>query len=127
MITQEHFMEIQILQKQGKGIRQIAKELGLSRNTVKKYLNSKKPPKYQSKQKLPSKLDPYKVYLDKRIKDAKPHLIPATVLYLEIKQLGYRGKVTILRDWIRKEKMQVIQQEKVIRFETPPGHQAQVD
>ncbi|ADI39237.1 transposase [Waddlia chondrophila WSU 86-1044] len=107
MITQEYFMEIQILRKQGKGIRQIANELCLSRNTVRKYLRSKKPPKYHSNQKRPSKLDPFKAFLEKRIKNAGRHFIPATVLYREIKELGYQGGITILRDWVRKGKKQV--------------------
>lgn len=127
MITQEYFMEIQILRKQGKGIRQIANELCLSRNTVRKYLRSKKPPKYHSNQKRPSKLDPFKAFLEKRIKNAGRHFIPATVLYREIKELGYQGGITILRDWVRKGKKQVESQKRVVRFETPPGHQAQVD
>lgn len=120
-------MEIQILRKQGKGIRQIAVELGLSRNTVRKYLKLNELPKYRLNQKRPSKLDPFKEYIKKRIENAKPHLIPATVLYREIKQLGYQGKVTILRDWVRKEKKQTENPERVVRFETPPGQQAQVD
>lgn len=127
MITQEYFMEIQILRKQGKGIRQIAIEMGLSRNTVRKYLRTRKPPKYQLNQKRPSKLDPYKAFLQERINNAKPHLIPATVLHQEIKDLGYQGGITILRGWVRREKKQAETVEKIVRFETPPGHQAQVD
>ena len=38
MITKERCMEIRILYRQGKGIRETARLTGLSRNTVRKYL-----------------------------------------------------------------------------------------
>ena len=38
MITEERCMEIQILHRQGKSIREICRLTGLSRNTVRKYL-----------------------------------------------------------------------------------------
>jgi len=37
-------MEIQILRKQGRSIRQISKDMGISRNTVRKFLRSNHPP-----------------------------------------------------------------------------------
>ncbi|WP_146699385.1 helix-turn-helix domain-containing protein, partial [Shigella flexneri] len=47
MVTFETVMEIKILHKQGMSSRTIARELGLSRNTVKRYLQAKsEPPKY---------------------------------------------------------------------------------
>jgi transposase len=38
MLKRDNFMEILILNKQGMGIRAIAKKLGISRNTVRKYV-----------------------------------------------------------------------------------------
>ncbi len=38
MLTKEAVMEIQILSRRGLGIRAISSELGISRNTVRKYL-----------------------------------------------------------------------------------------
>ena len=38
MLTQEQAVEIRVLRRQGMGIRAIAKELGLSRRTVRRYL-----------------------------------------------------------------------------------------
>ncbi len=47
MVTFETVMEITILHKQGMSSRAIARELGISRNTVKRYLQAKsEPPKY---------------------------------------------------------------------------------
>ncbi|SAD86530.1 Transposase and inactivated derivatives [Enterobacter hormaechei] len=41
-------------------------------------------------------------------------------------ELGYRGGLTILREFIRKQTLPA-QAEPVVRFETEPGRQMQVD
>lgn len=41
MLIREAIMEIRILSRRGMGIRQMARELGVSRNTVRKYLRGK--------------------------------------------------------------------------------------
>ncbi len=61
-----------------------------------------------------------------RIENAKPHKIPATVLLKEIKELGFKGELTILKDFIRKTFKKEAEEE-IIRFETPAGRQAQAD
>lgn len=42
---------------------------------------------------MPSKLDNYKRYLEDRVNGAKPHVLPASVLFREIRQKGYQGKL----------------------------------
>lgn len=37
MLTKEVIVEIRVLARQGKAVREIARELGLSRDTVRKY------------------------------------------------------------------------------------------
>jgi len=120
-------MEIRILNNQGKSIRQIAKLLGISRNTVRKFLRGEKTDTiYGPRSHKPSKLDNYRQYLENRLKKSKPHIIPATVLFREVQDLGYKGGLTILRTFLRSIKQQPTEA-KVIRFETSPGLQAQVD
>ena len=72
-------MEIKILNKHGKSLRSIAREVGVSVNTVRKYLRYDSSPKYKIREKLVTKLAPYKEYLSKRIKSA--HLYHFLVLY----------------------------------------------
>ncbi|MDP1057315.1 DDE-type integrase/transposase/recombinase, partial [Klebsiella pneumoniae] len=48
------------------------------------------------------------------------------VIAREIMELGYRGGLTILREFIRKQTLPA-QAEPVVRFETEPGRQMQVD
>ena len=128
MINQEIWMEVQILWKQGRSIRSIAKTLGMCRNTVRKILKADKktPPSYGPRKKSASILDAYKEYIAKRVNQASPHNIPATVLLREIQELGYKGKLTLVRNFLRRLSIKP-DEEKIIRFETPPGMQAQVD
>ncbi|STS31995.1 transposase for insertion sequence IS100 [Klebsiella pneumoniae] len=51
---------------------------------------------------------------------------PATVIAREITEQGYRGGMTILREFIRSLAIPQ-EQEPVVRFETEPGRQMQVD
>lgn len=126
MLTQEKLVEIHVLHRQGMSIRGIAKELNVSRNTVRRYLRDiARTPTYSQRDPKPSKLDEFKPYLMERIAAAKPDWIPATVLFREIQAQGYQGKEGILKVYIRRFKPKA--DEPVVRFETPPGRQLQVD
>lgn len=119
-------MENRILHRQGWGIRAIhCAAIGGFPQTVRKLLRGEEPPCYQRTIRA-SKLDPYKEYLRARVEAAKPAWLPATVLYREITERGYRGEILILRDWLRRLKPRTAP-EPVVRFETAPGEQMQVD
>ena len=69
MVTFETVMEIKILHKQGMSSRAIARELGISRNTVKRYLLAQsEPPKYTPRSAVASLLDEHRDYIRQRIK-----------------------------------------------------------
>lgn len=119
-------MDIHVLHRQGNSIRAIAKELGVSRNTVRRYLRDLAAiPSYPDRAPRPSKLDPYKAYIAERIEAAKPHWIPASVLFEEIRTRGYNGGCTRVRSYVAQFKP--TNTDPVIRFETAPGRQMQVD
>lgn len=80
MLTQEQVVEIRILARQGKGIRAIAQELGVSRNTVRRYLREPASQRYKTRASSPGKLEPYKAYLRERVAQARPHGLPALVM-----------------------------------------------
>ncbi|EGC4270889.1 IS21 family transposase [Salmonella enterica] len=127
MVTFETVMEIKILHKQGMSSRAIARELGISRNIVKRYLRAQsEPPKYTPRPAVISLLDEYRDYVRQRTADAHPYKIPATVIAREIMGQGYRGGMTILREFIRSLATPQ-EQEPVVRFETEPERQMQVD
>lgn len=78
------------------------------------------PPKYTPRPATTSFQDEYRNYIRQRIADAHPYKIPATVIAREITEQGYRGGMTILREFIRSLAIPQ-EQEPVVRFETEPG------
>ena len=58
--------EMYELKGEGRSIREIAREFGISRNTVRRYVRSSEVPKPRSRPKRGSKLDPYTEYIDGR-------------------------------------------------------------
>lgn len=126
MLTQESLVDIYVLHRQGCSIRSIAKQLEISRNTVRRYLRDMaQSHRYGPRETRASKLDVFKPYLRDRIEAAKPYWIPATVLCREIQTQGYQGKEGIVKNYIRQFKPST--QDPVVRFETPPGQQLQAD
>lgn len=126
MITKEVYMEIEVLRKHGFSLRRIAAEVGCAVNTVRSHLTAGQKPKYERQKKRPSKLSPYEVYLRERQTSAHPLWIPATVLHREIAAQGYQGGMSQLRRFLREIKP-TLPPEPVVRFETAPGEQMQVD
>ena len=126
MHSLEVVVEIRVLAKQGKKIKEIARDLGVSRNTVRKYLRTDLEPRHGPRAPRPTKLEPYKSYLLKRIDAAKPDWIPATVLLWEIRERGYPGGITQLKVFLAEHKPKRVA-EPLVRFETEPGKQMQVD
>ncbi len=126
MHSLETSVEISVLAGRGTSIKGIARELGVSRNRVRKYLKHKGPPAYEPRLPRPTKLDPYKDYLTTRIEAAIPDWIPATVLLQEIRSLGYPGGISQLKVFLAPLKPKPVV-EPLVRFETEPGQQMQLD
>lgn len=118
-------MEIRVLARRGSGIREIARQLGCSRNTVRRYLRCERIGRYGPRAPRTTRLDEYKDYLTERVAQARPRWIPATVLLREIRELGYGGGISQLKAWLAPLKKTA--PEAVVRFETAPGKQMQVD
>jgi transposase len=126
MITLEDWVDIKNRKRSGRSIREIARQTGLSRNTVRRYLRGQSTPQYSDRPKKPSLLDPYKDYLKSRV-EKLPEL-PATVLLREIRARGYTGQITVVKDFVRPLRAERRRLEELtVRFETEPGEQAQID
>ena len=127
MLNAEQSVEITVLQRHGMSIRAIADATGYSRNTIRKYLRSDGKPTAKERAKRVEKLDTFKPYLIQRIESAKPNWIPASSLFEEIKNQGYEGGITRLRQFLVDYKPTPAPAEPDNRFETAPGKQMQVD
>lgn len=126
MISLEVCMEIRVLRRQGWSLRRIACETGHSINTVRKYVRGEGWPRYGPRKNKPCKLDAYKDYVRRRLESARPQWIPATVVFREIQARGYRGGIAMVRRYMRTLKPRAVV-EPLVRFETAPGRQMQVD
>ena len=63
MITNEVYMEIEILRKHGFSLRRIAAAVGCAVNTVRGHLSAGVKPKYERQKRRLAKLSPYEAYL----------------------------------------------------------------
>jgi len=113
------------LRRQGVSIAAIARQVGLDRKTVRKYLErGLDPPAYGPRRPRASKIAPFARYLRERLA-AFPQL-SGRRLHRELRELGYAGSYSILTEFLRP--MRPIEPAPFeVRFETPPGRQAQVD
>lgn len=107
-------------------LRKIAEEVGCAVNTVRSHLASDTKPRYRRNILSVTKLSPFHDYLRERQAAAHPAWIPATVLLREIKAVGYLGSHSQLRAYMHGLKP-TLPVDSVIRFETAPGEQTQVD
>jgi len=126
MLGEIEMLEIQLLYRQGNSLKSIARDTGYSINTVRRYIRDNKQPTYSARPLKPKKLDNFINHLTNRVKQASPNWIPATVLFGEIKAIGYVGGITLVRDYLCTLKPK-IKEYPLIRFETAPGEQMQVD
>ena len=117
--------EIQELKRQGLSISEIGVLTGFNRRTVRKYLSesAEAVPSYGRREERGSKLDTFKPYLDQWLQSG---VWNAAVLLREIQARGYTGGYSILKDHLHPQR-KAARTVAVRRFETPPGHQAQVD
>jgi len=124
MIKVDQLMEITQLSREGHSIRDIARRTGLSRNTVRKVLRDEHTLRMKVTPRT-SALDPYKAYLKERFEEFG---LSAVRLLEEIRPMGFTGSVDTIRRHLRTLRREQVRVGKLtVRFETPPGKQAQVD
>jgi transposase len=126
VLSCEEGMEIRILHRQGHSIREIARQLGVSRNTVRRHLKGEAAATYGPRPARPGKLAAHQEYIRARVEAALPERLAATALHRELVERGYRGGVSLLQKHMRALRPQV-QPDPLVRFETAPGHQLQMD
>jgi len=114
---------IRQLFREGLTISEIARRTGRDRKTVRRAISAPEQPAYRQRPAVTSKLDPFKDYVQARMEAGVTN---AVKMHREICARGYDGEITILRQFMRPLK-EATQQKAVMRYETPPAQQAQVD
>jgi transposase len=84
------------LHEQGLSMRSIAEQMGLGRQTVRRYLAAGTFPEISRRKKMPSLLDRFEPYLHQRWEDGCHN---AMQLFREIHTQGYRGSRPLLSRW----------------------------
>lgn len=123
MCQKEYRMHLaRILAKEGHKQTQIAQRLGVSERMVRKYLR----PEYQPKDRPArrSQLDPFKGFINSVLEYDPFYNI--VVLADRLRPQGYQGGISILREYAATVRSTCLAKA-VIRFESEPGRQAQVD
>jgi transposase len=113
--------------KRGVKIKQIAKQLKMSKNTVKNLLQRETEPKYDRKVNI-SRVDPYKEQI--RVWFLSPEYdFNGTRILKELVKIGYTGSISPLYRYLKtlKDEKSEVSKKATVRIETPPGDQAQFD
>ena len=118
-------MDIVMLHRKGLSQRRIARRLGISRNTVRKYLeNPQLPGNQRGIRKRTSLLDPYGDTIKAWLEEDMDYT--ATWIYDRLSAMGFPGSYEIVKrkvSGIKAERHKIA----YMRFETEPGYQGQVD
>lgn len=122
MLRKEDFTVIQALVKRGVYLSDIARDLGVHPRTVRRAIERGGPPA-PHRRRRGSLLDPFVPTVDRLLGE---NVWNAVVILREIQARGYRGGVSILRDYIQPKR--ALRPGRVtVRFETEPGRQLQSD
>jgi transposase len=111
---------------------EVAREFGVSRRTVYYWIATgqldreldEAPVRYAVRPPVERKIDPFRGIIEARL--AEFPRLTATRLLAEIRAAGYAGGYTQVKAFIRQVRPTPVS-DPVVRFETPPGHQGQVD
>jgi transposase len=115
MLSLEDYIVIKTLKRRGVYNKDIAGELGVHPKTVSRALKRGGAPQ-AARRRRASKLDPYKTKVDELLAE---NVWNAVVIRREIEAEGYRGGITILREYIA-PKRALRGGKATVRFETPP-------
>lgn len=115
--------KIKTMRANGSSIKGIARELKLSKNTVRKYLRSSDAPKFNARE-YEKKLDPYEEQINNMLE--KDYI--GTRIYNEIQEVGYDGSLSGVHRYIQGySETEKNNRLSTTRVETPPAHQMQYD
>ena len=117
MIKLGELVMILELHRQGLKVSAIARQLGMDRKTVRRYIErGLEPPSYGPRPPQPRSTDPFLPYLRERL-TAYPGLT-AVRLWRELRERGYAGGYTAVKRTVREIRPESIKPFEV-RFETP--------
>ena len=109
---------------EGKGIRAIARELHMARNTVRLIIGRRQRAPATARPRV-HMLQPFEASMRQLLVE-NPDIRGSTMLE-RLRGHGYTGGITIVRDWLARERPRVVQREAFLTLQFAPGEAAQVD
>ena len=116
--------EARTLLREGRSVKVIADRLSMSRTTVYRLLSLDKPPHYD-RPRQPSLLDPHRDRIRALLRQEPK--IPSTIILERIREDGYRGGITILKDFVAQVRPDFVAAHLYQRTVYLPGELIQVD
>jgi transposase len=124
VLSEEEFMDAKSLYRQGMPLSEIARRLGRDWRTVKRYVEADEQPRYH-RPAAASMLDPLKPTIDAWLEKTPPPQAKRIHQDL-VRDYGFTGSYQTVRRYVEQVRPGP-PRELEERFETAPGHQAQVD
>jgi transposase len=126
MVRQERWEEVRRLRVTERlPLAEIARRLDLDRKTVRRCLRDGAWQRYHRPARPDTLLTPHAEYLRERAKQVD---YSAQILFQELRQRGYRGSYETVKLFVRPLRaLRLAADRALIRFETPPGRQSQID
>src|SRR5690242_5751272 len=125
MLRNQTVNTIHDLKAQEKSVQEIAQELKISRTTVRKYLKNPEAVIRKPRPPRSSKLDLFKEQITKWV--TEDHCTNCEVIFTRLRQMGYTGGISILKEFVHPLRPAVAGHAPVQRYETKPGDQVQFD
>jgi transposase len=97
------FAEAARLREQGLSLKAIARTIGVERKTVRRWLRAGHAPTWRHADRGTSILDPYHPYLEERWQGGSRN---AAALWRDLKERGFPGQYTVVRDWATQRRRQ---------------------
>ena len=107
--------DIKQFKREGLTINQISSLTGRDKKTIRKYLKQPRTPQYGPRSKRPTLLDPFVPYIKERLAAG---VWNAVVLLAELKQRGYTGGYTVVKDYLRPLR----EEAEAVAVRRPPPH-----
>ena len=125
-------MQLRHYLERGVSKAELSRRFGVSRRTIHAWIESGQldrdlssgGSRYSPRPRVAHKLDPYKELIEVRLEEFPK--LSAKRLFDEVRAAGYDGGYSRVRDFVREVRPRA-PQEAPVRFETPAGHQGQVD
>jgi transposase len=126
MVQEDRWREVHRLYREERAaIAEIARRLDLDRKTVRRCLRQERWQPYSRPVRTDTLLAEHVKYLEERAPQVR---YSAQVLFQELRRRGYRGGYDTVRRFVQPLRAaEVLADRAAVRFETPPGHQSQID